>query len=375
ALYEYEDKRKGEHLEWGTHVFNYGRNEVKNFLISNALFWLEKYHIDGLRVDAVASMLYLDYCRKPGEWIPNENGGREHLEAVEFIRILNTVVFKYFPDVMMIAEESTAWPKVTAPVHEGGLGFSHKWNMGWMNDFLKFVSLDFMYRKYHQNLITFSFMYAFSENFMLVLSHDEVVHGKCSLLSKMPGDYNQKFSGLRCAYGYFFGHPGKKLLFMGGEFGQFIEWKYNDSLDWHLLNYPMHKKMSLLVKDLNHLYKTQKALYETDFDPDGFEWIDHDAENSILSFIRKGNDWRDMLIFVCNFTPRIFDNYRIGAPFDTTYREILNTDHEKYGGINVLNKKPIKAEKLPYHNKPFSITLRVPPLATLILKVDKKTKI
>ncbi len=369
ALYEYEDKRIGEHLEWGTHVFNYGRNEVKNFLISNAVYWFDQFHIDGLRVDAVASMLYLDYCRKPGEWIPNPYGGRENLEAVEFIKHLNYVVYKYFPNVMMIAEESTSWPRVTKPVHEGGLGFTHKWNMGWMNDFLRYMSMDSLYRKHHQNLITFSFMYAWSENFVLVLSHDEVVHGKCSLLNKMPGDYWQKFAGLRAAYGYFFGHPGKKLLFMGGEFGQFIEWKYKESLDWHLLNYPMHEKLSRCISDLNHLYQTEKALFEVDFEYEGFEWIDcNDTEHSIVCFMRKGLDWHDMLIFICNFTPQAYENYRIGAPLDTTYTEIFNTDHEQYGGSNVLNENPIMAEKQPYHNKPYSISLRIPPLATVILR-------
>ncbi len=371
ALYEHSDKRRGEHLEWGTHVFNYGRNEVKNFLTSNAVYWFEQFHVDGLRVDAVASMLYLDYCRKPGEWLPNPYGGRENLDAVEFIKHLNYVVYKYFPNVMMIAEESTSWPRVTKPVHEGGLGFSHKWNMGWMNDFLKYMSMDSAYRKYHQNLITFSFMYAWSENFVLVLSHDEVVHGKCSLLNKMPGDYWQKFAGLRSAYGYFFGHPGKKLLFMGGEFGQFIEWKYKESLDWHLLNYPMHEKLSRCVSDLNHLYKTEKALYEVDTHYEGFEWIDcNDTQHSIVSFIRKGMNWRDMLIFVCNFTPQVFENYRIGAPLDTTYTEIFNTDDEQYGGSNVRNLGPINTEAQPFHNKPYSINLRIPPLATLILRPD-----
>lgn len=371
ALYEHEDKRIGEHLEWGTHVFNFGRNEVKNFLIANAVYWFDQFHIDGLRVDAVASMLYLDYCRKPGEWIPNKYGGRENIEAIEFIKHLNYVVYKYFPNVMMIAEESTAWPKVTKPVHEDGLGFSHKWNMGWMNDFLKYMSMDSVYRKYNQNLITFSLMYAWSENFILVLSHDEVVHGKRSLLDKMPGDYWQKFAGLRAAYGYFFGHPGKKLLFMGGEFGQFIEWKYKESLDWHLLNYPMHEKLSTCVSELNHLYKNEKALYEVDSSYDGFEWIDcKDTEHSIVSFIRKGLDWRDMLIFVCNFTPCAHENYRIGAPLNTTYTEIFNTDNEKYGGSNVLNTAPIAAEEIPWHDRPWSIILRIPPLATIILRPD-----
>jgi 1,4-alpha-glucan branching enzyme len=369
ALYEYEDKRIGEHLGWGTHVFNYGRTEVKNFLVANAVYWFDKFHVDGLRVDAVASMLYLDYCREPGEWVPNKYGGRENLDAVEFLKNLNYVVYQYYPNVMMIAEESTSWPLVTRPVHEGGLGFSHKWNMGWMNDFLKYVSLDPIYRKYNMNLLTFSFMYAWSENFILVLSHDEVVHGKASMLGKMPGDYWQKFAGLRCAYGYFFAHPGKKLLFMGGEFGQFIEWKYKESLDWHLLNYPMHEKMSLFVSELNHLYKTEKAFYELDTSNEGFELIDcKDVDNSIISFIRKGKDWRDMLIFVFNFTPQTHEGYRMGAPLKTEYIEIFNTDAEKYGGSNVLNTEPIIAEDIPTHEKPYSMKVRIPPLGAIILR-------
>ncbi len=371
ALYEYEDKRLGEHLGWGTHVFNYGRNEVKNFLVANAVYWFDKFHIDGLRVDAVASMLYLDYCREPGEWVPNKHGGRENLDAVEFIKNLNYTVYKYYPNVMMIAEESTSWPMVTKPVHQGGLGFSHKWNMGWMNDFLKYVSLDPIYRKYNQHLLTFSFMYAWSENFILVLSHDEVVHGKASMLGKMPGDYWQQFAGLRCAYGYFFAHPGKKLLFMGSEYGQFIEWKYKESLDWHLLNYPMHEKMSLFVSDLNYLYKNEKALYEMDISNEGFELIDcKDADNSIISFIRKGKDWHDMLIFVFNFTPAIHESYRMGAPLKTVYTEIFNTDAEKYGGSNALNTKPILSEDIPMHEKPYSMTVRIPPLGAIILRPE-----
>ena len=369
ALYEYADKRKGEHLGWGTHVFNYGRNEVKNFLIANAVYWFDQFHIDGLRVDAVASMLYLDYCREPGEWTPNQYGGRENLEAVEFIKDLNSVVYQYFPNVMMIAEESTSWPMMTKPVHLGGLGFSHKWNMGWMNDFLKYVSLDPIHRKYNQNLLTFSFVYAWSENYVLVLSHDEVVHGKASMLNKMPGDYWQKFAGLRCAYGYFFAHPGKKLLFMGSEYGQFIEWKYKESLDWHLLDYAMHKKMSNYVYDLNHLYKSEKALYEADTTSEGFELIDcKDVDNSIISFIRKGKDWHDMLIFVFNFTPNVHENYRMGAPLSGAYEEIFNSDAEKYGGSNVVNTEIIIAQEIAMHEKPYSIDLRLPPLGAVILR-------
>lgn len=369
ALYEHYDPRQGEHPDWGTHIFNYGRNEVKNFLISNALFWFEKYHIDGLRVDAVASMLYLDYGKKDGEWIPNRWGGKENVDAIEFMQQLNSTVYKYHPGVMMIAEESTSWALVTKPPYTGGLGFAYKWNMGWMNDFLRYMSMDSIYRKYHQNLITFSLMYAFSENFILVLSHDEVVHGKCSMINKMPGDYWQKFAGLRASYGYLYGHPGKKLLFMGGEFGQFIEWNYKQSLDWFLLDYDMHKKMQDYVRDLNKLYKSEKALYEVDFHFDGFEWIDcNDTEHSMISFMRKGKDWRDSLIFVCNFTPVPHEDYRIGSPFDTVYDEIFNSDWEKYGGSNVGNFNEIKAEKEPMHNKPYSMRLRIPPLATIVLK-------
>jgi 1,4-alpha-glucan branching enzyme len=369
ALYEHYDPKQGEHPDWGTHIFNYGRNEVKNFLIGNALFWLDKYHIDGLRVDAVASMLYLDYGKKDGEWIPNRWGGKENVDAIDFMRQLNSTVYKYHPGVMMIAEESTSWALVTKPPYAGGLGFSHKWNMGWMNDFLRYMSMDSVYRKFHQNLITFSMMYAFSENFILVLSHDEVVHGKCSMISKMPGDYWQKFAGLRASYGYLYGHPGKKLLFMGGEFGQFIEWNYKQSLDWFLLDYEMHKKMQDYVRDLNALYKREKALYEVDFNYEGFEWIDcNDTEHSVISFIRKGKDWHDSLIFVCNFTPVPHEDYRIGAPFDTVYDEIFNSDWDKYGGSNVGNFGEIKAEHEPMHNKPYSIRLRIPPLATIVLK-------
>ncbi|WP_010681293.1 1,4-alpha-glucan branching protein GlgB [Acetivibrio cellulolyticus] len=369
ALYEHYDMKQGEHPDWGTHIFNFGRLEVKNFLISNAMFWFDKYHIDGLRVDAVASMLYLDYGKKEGEWVPNRWGGKENVDAIEFIRHLNTVVYKYHPGIMMIAEESTSWALITKPPYVGGLGFKYKWNMGWMNDFLRYMSMDSVFRKHHQNLLTFSSMYCCTENFILVLSHDEVVHGKCSMLSKMPGDYWQKFAGLRASYGYLYGHPGKKLLFMGGEFGQFIEWNYKQSLDWHLLDYDMHKKMQDYVRDLNNLYKNEQALHEVDFSYDGFEWIDcKDTEHSIICFMRKGKDWRDSLIFVCNFTPAAHENYRIGAPFDTFYDEIFNSDWEKYGGSNVGNFNGMQADKEGCHEKPYSIRLRIPPLSTIILR-------
>ena len=376
ALYEHQDSRQGEHTDWGTHIFNFGRNEVRNFLISNAVFWFEKYHIDGLRVDAVASMLYLDYSKKEGEWLPNRWGGKENIDAIDFMRQLNTTVYSYFPGVMMIAEESTSWALVSKPPYVGGLGFSYKWNMGWMNDFLRYISMDPIYRKYHSNLLTFSMMYAYSENFILVLSHDEVVHGKCSMINKMPGDYWQKFAGLRAAYGFMYGHPGKKLMFMGGEFGQFIEWNPDRSLDWHLLDYDMHKKLQQYVKDLNSLYKTEKALHEVDFNHEGFEWIDcNDTDHSIFSFIRKGKDWHDSLLFVCNFTPVVYNDYRIGAPFDVSYREIFNSDSEIYGGSNVGNFGEVKAEHQGYHGKPYSVRLQIPPLGVLVFKPQFKEEV
>lgn len=369
ALYEHWDQKQGEHPDWGTHIFNYGRHEVKNFLISNALFWFEKYHIDGLRVDAVASMLYLDYAKKEGEWIPNKWGGKENVEAIEFMRQLNSTVYQYYPGISMVAEESTSWALVSKPPYVGGLGFTFKWNMGWMNDYLRYISMDSVYRKYHHNDLTFSVMYAFSENFVIVLSHDEVVHGKCSMINKMPGDYWQKFAGLRVSYGYMYGHPGKKLLFMGGEFGQFIEWDYKRSLDWHLLDYDMHQKMQQYVKDLNKLYKTEKALYEVDFNFEGFEWIDcNDSEHSVVSFIRKGKDWHDMILVVCNFTPVVYNDYRIGAPFDLFYKEIFNSDSEAYGGSNVGNAGGVHADQFGVHGKPYSLKLNIPPLAVLFLK-------
>ncbi len=314
-LYEHADPKKGEHKDWGTLIFNYGRNEIRNFLISNALFWLKNFHIDGLRVDAVASMLYLDYSKEEGEWIANQYGGNENLDAVTFLKTFNEVVHLKYPGVLTIAEESTAWPMVSRPTYLGGLGFSMKWNMGWMNDSLEYISSDPIYRKFKHNNLTFSLLYAFTENFVLVLSHDEVVHMKRSILDKMPGDYFQKFANLRLFYGYLYGHPGKKLLFMGGEFGQWNEWQVNHSLDWHLLEYELHRKLQKYVRDLNFLYQSEPALYEVDFDHYGFEWVDfHDVNNSIISFIRKAKDPKDFLIIVCNFTPVPRFNYRIGVP-------------------------------------------------------------
>lgn len=369
ALYEHLDPKKGEHKEWGTLTFNYGRNEVKNFLISNALFWFDKYHIDGIRVDAVASMLYLDYSRSEGEWIPNKYGGRENLDAINFIREFNEVVYRYFPGIMTIAEESTAWPSVSRPTYLGGLGFGFKWNMGWMHDTLEYISKDPVYRKYHQSSLTFSLLYAFHENFILPLSHDEVVHGKRALLDKMPGDLWQRFANLRALYGFMFGHPGKKLLFMGGEIGQWAEWNYNQSLDWHLLQYEPHQKLQRFVKDLNHLYQREPALYEIDFEWAGFEWIDfHDADNSVLSFLRRGKNPEDIVIFVCNFTPVPRKSYKIGMPRPGFYRELLNSDSEVYGGSNMGNSGGVWTSPLEWQGKPYSVELTLPPLSVIILK-------
>ncbi|MBN1479213.1 1,4-alpha-glucan branching protein GlgB [candidate division KSB1 bacterium] len=371
ALYEHQDARLGEHRDWGTLIFNYGRNEVRNFLIANALFWFDKYHVDGIRVDAVASMLYLDYSRAEGEWIPNEYGGRENLAAIDFIKKTNELIFGYFPGALSVAEESTAWPGVSKPTYLGGLGFNIKWNMGWMNDFLTYFSKDPIYRRYHHNMITFALLYAFNENFMLVLSHDEVVHGKRALLDKMPGDFWQKFANLRTLVGFMFGHPGKKLLFQGAEFGQWQEWRESQSLDWHLLDYEPHQKLQKLVKDLNHLYRGEPALHQIDFEPAGFEWIDFmDADNSIISFMRKTNDPGDTLVFVCNFTPMYHERYRIGVPFFCNYREILNTDAELYGGSNKGNAGAVHSDEWAWHNKPHSLNIQVPPLATVIFKPE-----
>ncbi len=371
ALYEHIDPKMGEHPDWGTHIFNYGRNEVRNFLISNAVFLFDMYHIDGLRVDAVASMLYLDYGKKEGEWLPNQWGGKENIDAINFLRQLNSTVYGYFPGAMMIAEESTSWPMVTKPPYDGGLGFMFKWNMGWMNDYLRFISMDPLYRKYHHNDLTFSLMYAYSENFLLVLSHDEVVHEKCSMINKMPGSYYLKFAGLRVSYGYMYGHPGKNLLFMGGEFGQFKEWDYRQSLDWHLMDHDMHRKLRDFVRDLNRLYREEKSLSQLDYSLEGFEWIDcSDTDHSVVIFLRRSRNNKDFLIFVCNFTPVMYSNYRIGVPDDTYYREILNSDASYYGGENIGNLGGIKAEQIEYHHMPFSVRLVVPPMAVLVLKPD-----
>ena len=360
-------------MDWSTLIFNYGRNEVKNFLISNAVFWFDKYHIDGLRVDAVASMLYLDYSRKAGEWVPNQYGGRENLEAIEFLKYLNGIVYQYFPGILMIAEESTAWPAVSRPTYVGGLGFGLKWNMGWMNDTLKYFEKDPIHRRYHHNMLTFPLIYAFTENFVLVLSHDEVVHGKKSLLDKMPGDVWQKFANVRLLLGYMYGMPGKKLLFMGSEMGQWHEWNCNQSLDWHLLNFDSHSKLSHYISDLNKLYKNEPALYQNDFSNDGFEWIDFsDADRSIISFIRKGKNPDDALIFVYNFTPMVYLNYRIGVPWHGRYDEVLNSDSTEYWGTNIGNFGGFQSDPLAWQGRPASMNLNIPPLGVVILKYKKQ---
>ena len=369
TLYEYEDPKKGENYGWGTCNFDLGKPEVQSFLISNAVFWFDVYHVDGLRVDAVASMLYLDYDRKPGEWIPNIFGGRENLEAVDFVRKLNKVVFEYFPGVMMIAEESTAWPLVTAPTYLGGLGFNYKWNMGWMNDMLKYMKTDPSDRKRHHNLLTFSLMYAYSENYVLPLSHDEVVHGKKSLLDKMPGDYWQKFANLRVFLGYMAAHPGKKLLFMGGELGQYIEWRYDHPLDWMLLDFEMHRGMQNYVKMLNQVYAREPALWELDHVFEGFEWIDADnSMQSIITFLRKGKRPEDTVVAVCNFTPAVYEGYKIGVPYNCSYYEIFNSDRPEFGGSGFNNTGISSAVKKEWHNRQQMIKINVPPLAVLYLK-------
>jgi 1,4-alpha-glucan branching enzyme len=370
-LYEHLDPRQGEQQDWGTLIFNFGRNEVRNFLIGNALFWLDKYHIDGLRVDAVASMLYLDYSRKPGQWIPNVYGGRENLDAIYFLKRFNEVCYERFPGIITIAEESTDWPGVSRPTYLGGLGFGFKWNMGWMHDFLQYMSIDPIYRRYHHGNITFSLLYAFQENFILVLSHDEVVYGKRSLLSKMPGDEWQKFANLRMFLAWMYGHPGKKLLFMGGEFGQRNEWNHDTSLDWQLIGLPRHDGVRRLVQHLNYVYKGEPAIWELDDTYEGFDWIDlHDADNSVVSFLRKSRDG-DVVAFVVNATPMVRYNYRLGVPESGFYRELINTDAETYGGSNVGNLGGVQTEDVPWMGRQHSILIHLPPLATVAFKLER----
>nr|AGU12352.1 Carbohydrate-binding module 48 [uncultured organism] len=368
-LYEYPDPRKGFHPDWKSLIFNFCRNEVRAFLISNALYWLDKYHIDGLRVDAVASMLYLDYSRKDGEWIPNEYGGRENLEAISFLKEFNDAVHTFHPDTFTVAEESTAWPGVTAPSTAGGLGFDMKWMMGWMHDTLDYFKNPPLYRSYHQGQLVFSIVYAFAEKFVLPLSHDEVVYGKHSLIDKMPGDRWQQFANLRLLYSYMFGHPGAKMIFMGGDFAQHHEWRHDFSLDWHESERPDHKGIQMLLTDLNKLYQEYPALYENNFSNDGFEWIDiGDSTNSVISWVRKGANPDEKLIFVGNFTPVVHENYRIGVPQMGYYTEVLNSDNLKYGGSDVLNESEIETYPIPLHGQTHSVSLTLPPLGLVVLK-------
>lgn len=368
-LYEHADERKGEHPDWGTYIFNYGRREISNFLFSNALFWLEKYHIDGLRIDAVASMIYLDYSRKEGEWIPNYYGGKENLEALYFLRRLNEVIYEKFPDVITIAEESTAWSKVSHPTYLGGLGFGYKWNMGWMHDVIRFMSKDSVYRKFHLNDLTFGLLYAFHENFILPFSHDEVVHGKGSMLDKMPGDCWQKFANLRALYGFMYGHPGKKLLFMGSEFAQGREWNSSQSLDWHLLEYHQHQGVLRWIRDLNSILKEESALHALDFTHQGFQWIDFsDHDNTVVSFLRSGESANYKVLCVFNFTPVLRHNYRIGVPCGGYWKEILNSDASCYGGGNNGNCGGLMADGLASHGMSFSLNLTLPALSAVYLR-------
>ena len=370
-LYEHADLRQGEHQDWGSLIYNYGRNEVRAFLLSSAMFWLDQYHIDGLRVDAVASMLYLDYSRKEGEWIPNQFGGRENLEAVDFLKKFNEVVHQEYPDALTFAEESTAWPAVSRPTYLGGLGFDLKWNMGWMNDTLEYIEKDPIHRHYHQNNLTFSLLYAFSENFVLPLSHDEVVHGKGALLSKLPGDYWQKFANLRLLYGYMYAHPGKKLLFMGGEIGQWNEWNAHAQVEWVLLYFDSHKQIQQYVKELNRVYLAEPALYQVDFGWEGFQWIDfHDVDNSIVTFLRRSRDPNDLVVVIANFTPVPREGYRVGVPKSGFYKEILNSDAAYFGGSNMGNRGGLPSDEQPWQGQPYSILVTVPPLAIAYFKPE-----
>jgi len=370
-LFEHSDPRQGYHPDWNSFIFNYGRNEVRSFLLSNALYWLDEFHVDGLRVDAVASMLYLDYSREQGEWIPNKFGGRENLEAIDLLRTLNTEIYRRHADVQTIAEESTAWPMVSRPIYVGGLGFGLKWDMGWMHDTLKYMAHEPVHRKYHHDQLSFRMIYAFNENFTLPLSHDEVVHGKGSLLGKMPGDDWQKFANLRLLYAYMYGMPGKKLLFMGGEFGQRTEWQHDHSLQWELLQQPSHSAMQRWISTLNGYYAGERALHELDCDPDGFEWIDaNDSEKSVLSFLRKAKTQKDLIAVVCNFTPVPRWNYRVGVPRGGYWREILNSDAVEHGGSGKGNLGGQEASPVGYHGRPFSLNLTLPPLGAVFLKSE-----
>jgi 1,4-alpha-glucan branching enzyme len=371
ALYEHEDPRQGEHPDWGTMIFNYGRNEVRNFLVANALFWLDEYHIDGLRVDAVASMLYLDYSRKHGEWVPNVHGGRENLDAIFLLREFNSQAQAQYPGVLTIAEESTAWPGVSRPVESGGLGFSLKWNMGWMNDTLRYMRHDPIHRKYHHDELTFSLIYAFTENFALPLSHDEVVHGKGALVAQMAGDLWQKFANLRLLYSYMWTHPGKKLLFMGSEIAQWHEWNYDAEIQWDLLKWDHHAGMQRMIGDLNRLLVQERSLHEVDFSSEGFEWVDClTREDSTLSYLRFAEDRSNWLLVCCNFTPVVRD-YRVGVPNRGFYREIFNSDSTYYGGSNVGNFPGVIADNIPCHGRPQSLNLRLPPLATMVFRPEQ----
>lgn len=369
ALFEHEDPRKGYHPDWTSYIFNYGRNEVRSFLISSALFWIREYHIDGLRVDAVASMLYLDYSRNEGEWIPNVHGGRENLEAVQFLKELNEACYQEFNDIVVIAEESTSWPNVSRPTDMGGLGFGQKWMMGWMHDSLEYFKKDPVHRKFHQNEITFSLAYAFSENFMLPLSHDEVVHGKGSIISRMPGDDWQRFANLRLLFGFMFTHPGTNLLFMGNEFGQMSEWNHEKGLEWYVAEYNQHKGIQKWIRSLNNLYTSTPALSDYQFEQKGFEWIDYaDAGNSIISFIRKGKRKKDVLVVVCNFTPTVHKSYRIGVPMKGTWQEVLNSDRKEFGGSDLYNGLDLVTEEIPMHGKEQSIEVMLPPLSVGVFR-------